>query len=359
MPHALTPARARYGGPVSDAADVTFALVGYGGGGRYFHAPVIAGAPGARLGVVVTTNAERAAQARAEHGVEVVASLAEVRAAGVDAVAISTPAATHTELTHQAIDLGLPVVCDKPFALDGATAAATVRRAEAAGVLLSPYQNRRWDSDLLTLRRVLAEGELGEVLRFESSFERWAAGDPPAAGGGLLRDFGAHLVDQALHLFGEASTVAAQAWGAEGAEDGFRVQVQHLGGVRTELSGAWKQALPGPRFRVTGTRGTFVLESPMDVQEERLLAGRTPAAEGAAWGVEPPSRWGWLALGGGPVRRVPSEAGRWPEFYARFAAAVRGEGPVPVDPWDAWRTCAVVDAAHASVREREVVRLKD
>jgi predicted dehydrogenase len=344
---------------VTDDEPVTFALVGYGGGGRYFHAPVIAGAPGARLGVVVTSSAERGSQAKAEHGVEVVGSLAEAKAAGVQAVTISTPAATHTELTNQAVDLGLPVVCDKPFALDARSAIETVQRAEAAGVLLAPYQNRRWDSDLLTLRRVLAEGELGDVVRFESSFERWAAGDPPAAGGGLVRDFGAHLVDQALLLFGPARSVHAQARGGRGTEDDFRIRIEHVGGVHSELSGSWKQAAPAPRYRVTGTRGTFVVDSPMDVQEEVLLSGRTPASEGSTWGVEPPSRWGWLALGGAPVRRVPSEAGRWPDFYAGFAAAVRGVGPVPVDPWDAVETCRTVDAVHDSIENRDSVRLRD
>ncbi|WP_179756130.1 Gfo/Idh/MocA family protein [Kineococcus aurantiacus] len=339
---------------------MTFALVGYGGGGRFFHAPVIEGAPGARLGFVVTTDPARAAQARAEHdGVEVVPSLAQAVAAGAQAVAISTPAATHTALTQEAIGLGVPVVCDKPFALDAPAAAATVRAAEAAGVLLSPYQNRRWDSDLLTLRRVLADGELGQVRRFESAFERWAPGDPPAAGGGLLRDFGAHVVDQALHLFGPVRSVAAQTWGGDGTETDLRVQLEHVGGVRSELSGSWKQAVPAPRFRITGTRGTFVLDSPMDVQEEVLLSGRTPATEGAAWGTEPPSRWGALALGGDAVRRVPSEQGRWPDFYAAFARAVRGQGPVPVDPWDAWRTCAVVDAARVAARDGVTVRLED
>ncbi|PRY17456.1 Gfo/Idh/MocA family protein [Kineococcus rhizosphaerae] len=340
--------------------DTTFALVGYGGGARFFHAPVIEGAVGARLGFVVTTNPERAAQARAEHeGVTVVASLAEAVAGGAQAVAISTPLATHTALTEEAIGLGVAVVCDKPFAADAATARDTVRRAEAAGVLLSPYQNRRWDSDLLTVRRLLADGELGDVVRFESAFERWAPGDPPAAGGGLLRDFGAHLVDQVLHLFGPVRTVAAQTRGGAGAEHDLRVQLEHVGGVRSELSGSWKQPVPAPRFRVSGTRGTFVLDSPMDVQEETLLAGRTPTSEGAAWGAEPPSRWGTLAVGGGGVHRVPSEQGRWPDFYTAFAAAVRGEGPVPVDPWDAVATCTVVDAALASAESGATVRLTE
>ncbi|WP_380175055.1 Gfo/Idh/MocA family oxidoreductase [Kineococcus sp. DHX-1] len=340
--------------------DVVFALVGYGGGGRFFHAPVVEGAVGTRLGFVVTTNPDRAARARAEHpGVEVVGSTAAAVAAGAEVVVVSTPAATHTALTDEALDLGAHVVCDKPFALDAAAAQASVERARTAGRLLSPYQNRRWDSDLLTLRRVLAEGELGDVVRFESAFERWEPTDPPAAGGGLLRDFGAHLVDQALHLFGPVAAVGAQARGGDGAELEFRLQLTHRDGVRSELSGSWKQPVPGPRFRLTGTAGTFVVDSPMDVQEELLVAGRTPRADGAVWGSEPPSRWGALAVGGGPVRRVPSEQGRWPDFYTAFAAAVRGEGPVPVEASDAVRTCRVVDAAREAARTGEVVRLTD
>ncbi|MGI4894247.1 MAG: Gfo/Idh/MocA family protein [Janthinobacterium lividum] len=338
---------------------VRFALVGYGGGGRYFHAPVIAGAPGCRLVAVVTANAERRAQAVAEHGVAVVATMEELGDLGVEAVTVSTPAATHTELTEQALRLGLPVVCDKPFALDAPAALSTVELAERLGVLLSVYQNRRWDSDLLTLQRVLAEGELGDVLRFESAFERWAAGDPPVAGAGLLRDFGAHLVDQALHLFGPVTSVAAQTRNVtqDGTEDDVRLQLIHAGGVRSEISGSWKQALPAPRFRVTGSRGSFVLDTPMDGQEAALLSGSSPASVGAAWGVEPASRWGWLALGSDPARRVPSEPGRWPEFYAAFARAVRGLGPVPVDPRDAVSTGIVVDAARVAAAEGRTVAL--
>lgn len=337
---------------------VRFALVGYGGGGRFFHAPVVQGAPGCELVAVVTADPDRAAQVRAQlPGVRVAGSVDDLPGLGVEAVAISTPAATHTELTDRTLRLGLATICDKPFALDADAARATVALAEELGVLLSPYQNRRWDSDLLTLRRVLADGELGDVLRFESSFERWTAGDPPAAGGGLLRDFGAHVVDQALLLFGPVATVAAQSHGGAGTEDDFRVQLQHTAGVRTELSGSWHQAQPGPRFRVTGTRGSFVVDSPMDVQEEVLVSGRTPRSEGAAWGVEPPSRWGRIAVGDGPALRVPSEAGRWPEFYARFARAVRGLGPVPVDPHDAVATTAVTDAARRSSLEGVPVRL--
>ncbi|WP_345713897.1 Gfo/Idh/MocA family protein [Kineococcus glutinatus] len=334
-------------------------LVGYGFGGRWFHAPLIAGGRGTVLAGVVTRSPQRAAQVVAEHpGTPVLRSLAALVAAGVDAVAVSTPAATHTAVTEEVLRLGLPVVCDKPFALDAAAARGTVELAERLGVPLTVYQNRRWDSDLRTVRRVLASGELGEVLRFESAFERWAPdAEPPEAGAGLLRDFGSHLVDQALHLFGPVCSVYAETREVRpGLEDDVLLLLRHVRGVRSHLSGAWRQGAPAPRFRVTGSAGSFVVRAPVDGQEQALLAGRTPAREGERWGVEPEAAWGALHRGG-HVRAVPAERGRWDEFYERFAAAVRGTGPVPVDPWDAVATATVLDAARRSAAEGRSVEI--
>src|SRR4051812_5640866 len=192
-------------------------LVGYGFGGRVFHAPLLAAAAGVELAGVVTRSPERRAELENDHpGTPAFDSLADLAAAGADAVAISTPAATHIPLVLEAIELRLAVVSDKPFALDGAQARAAVEAAEAAGVVLSVYQNRRWDSDVLTVRRLLERGELGEVTLFESSFERFSGDVPvPASGGGMLRDFGSHLVDQVLLLFGPVASVYGELRGAE------------------------------------------------------------------------------------------------------------------------------------------------
>ena len=336
-----------------------FGLVGYGFGGRYFHAPLIAGASGCELVGVVTGSAERRKEVGRDHpAVPVHGTVDDLLAAGVDVVTVCTPAGTHTALTDDLLQRGVPVVCDKPFALDAGAARRTVELAEREGVLLSPYQNRRWDSDLLTLRGLLEAGRLGGVRRFESAFERWAPSpEPPAAGGGLLRDFGSHLVDQALHLFGPVRRVYAETHevGPE-AEDAFEVLLQHVGGVRSQLTGAWRQSAPGPRIRVTGSDATFVLTSPMDGQEDALVAGRTPASEGPEWGTEPESAWGTLHVGD-ETEVVRSERGRWDQFYEQFAAAVRGEGPVPVDPWDAVATADVLDAARRSAAEGTTVDL--
>jgi predicted dehydrogenase len=338
---------------------VRFGLVGYGFGGRYFHAPLLGAAPECELLAVVTSSPERRALVEQDSpGRATFGSLEELVAAGAEAVAISTPAATHSELTDQALELGLAVVCDKPFALDAAAARRSVELADRLGLPLSPYQNRRWDSDFLTVRRLAAEGALGGPVRLESRFERFAPDPgPPAAGGGTLLDFGSHLVDQALVLFGPVESVYAE-WRLResGLDDDVFVALTHTNGARSHLWGSWSQGAPGPRYRVTGTTGSYLVTALMDGQEDALLAGHTPATLGARWGEEPPERWGRLYRGddGEPV---PSENGAWNAFYPAFARAVRGLAPLPVNPRDAIASATVLDAARRSASEGVVVRL--
>ena len=330
-------------------------LAGYGFGGRIFHAPLLAAAAGVEFAGVVTRSPARRAELERDHpGVRAFDALADLAAAGADAVAISTPVETHIPLVLEAIELGLAVVSDKPFALDAAQALTAVQAAEAAGVVLSVYQNRRWDSDLLTVRRLLERGELGEVTLFESAFERFSVEPVPAAGGGILRDFGSHLIDQALLLFGPVATVFG-AVGAGEPEDRFLAVLEHRSGITSHVSGDWAQGAPGPRFRVRGSTGAYVV-SGMDGQEEALIAGRSPATEGEGWGTEPPERWGRLQRGDAS-EPVPSERGRWDSFYPAFAASVRGEAPVPVDPRDAVASLTVIDAIRASSRSRRTIEL--
>jgi predicted dehydrogenase len=336
-------------------------LLGYGFGGRYFHAPLIASAPGVEFAGVVTRSPARQAEVAAEHpGVPIFQSLAELAASGAEGVAISTPVDTHIALVHEAIGLGLAVVCDKPFALNAGAARDAVRAAETAGVLLSVYQNRRWDADLLTVKRLLDAGELGQITRFESRFERYQPeSGPPSAGGGLFRDFGSHLFDQALYLFGPAASVYAEAELGDKDEDGvvddrFFAAIRHEGGVVSHLTGNWVEGAPGPRFRVSGSAGSYVLDKTMEIQEHLLLAGRTPATDGEHWGIEPGQDWGRIERGGATAV-VATERGRWDTYYPAFAAAIRGQGPVPVDPWEVVATLEVMDAARASARTQRVV----
>jgi predicted dehydrogenase len=345
---------------VTGPGPVRVGLAGYGRGGRYFHAPLIGLAPECTLAGVLTRSPQRRAELAADlPGVPASGSLAELAAAGLDAVVITTPLDTHETLVREAIALGLPTICDKPFTPDAASARALVAEAERAGVLLAVYQNRRWDADFLTVRALLEAGALGEVTSFESRMEQYPPpGGFSVTGGGVLRDFGSHVADQALQLFGPAAAVYAEVHvrPEDGFDDRFFLSVRHAGGVTSHLRGDWTlHGAPGPRFRVTGRAGTFAVESD-DGQSERLLAGKTEIP--GPFGTVPEARWGRIYRGEGlPPEPVPAEQGRWSSFYSAFARAVRGTGPLPVDPRDAVAALEVLDAARLSAARGDVVRL--
>jgi predicted dehydrogenase len=326
-------------------------LAGYGFGGRFFHAPFLASAPECEFLGVVTTSAQRRKEFAERFADRATFdSLEHLAAAGAEAVTISTPASTHVELTQQALRLGLGVVCDKPFALDAASARQTVLLSQQLQRPLTIYQNRRWDSDFRTVRKALADAVLGDPVRFESRFERFAPDPgPPASGGGTLLDFGSHLVDQALVLFGPARSVYAEMHtrnDAAALDDDVFLAVKHACGVLSHLWGSWRQNAPGPRFRVTGATASYIAVADTDGQEDLLVAGHSPATY-SGWGTEPEHRWGRV-LRGGQAEALASERGAWDSFYPAFAAAVRHARPVPVDPWDAVATAEVLDAARES-----------
>jgi predicted dehydrogenase len=332
-------------------------LIGYGLAGAVFHAPLIAATPGLRLAAVVTSDEGRRARVAADFpGVPVLPDAAALweRAGELELAVVATPNRTHVPLARAALDAGLPVVVDKPLAARAGEARALVTEAARRGLLLTVFQNRRWDGDFLTLRRLLAEGALGRVLRFESRFERWRPVPKggwrerggAAEAGGLLYDLGSHLIDQALLLFGPPARVYAELdrrRGGSVVDDDSFVAITHANGVRSHLWLSTLAARPGPRLRVLGDRAAYTKYG-MDVQEEALRAGRRPAAPG--WGEEPPERWGELGSGE-TVRRVPTEPGAWPRFYAGVVAALREGAPAPADPGDAVAVLDVIEAALA------------
>lgn len=348
-------------------------LVGYGLAGSVFHAPLIAATEGLALDTVVTSHPERQAQAHAEHpGTTVVATADELfaRADGLDLVVIASPNRTHVPLATRALEAGLPVVVDKPVAGTAAEARGLAALAEKRGLFLSVFQNRRWDADFLTLRGLLERGELGEVWRFESRFERWRpqlkggwreSGDP-AEVGGLLYDLGSHLVDQALVLFGPVVSVYAESdarrEGAETDDDTF-IALTHANGVRTQLYATATTAQLGPRFRVLGSRAGYVKYG-LDPQEQALKDGARPGA-GTPWGVEPEELWGRIGAGESPVtgggRPVETVPGDYPAYYAAVAKALRDGGPNPVTALEAAEALDVLEAARRSAEDNVAVRL--
>jgi predicted dehydrogenase len=336
-------------------------LVGYGVGGRYFHAPYILAADGCDLVGVVARSPERVAEVAADMpGMAVFGSLSEMLDAGVDAVAISTPPHTRRDLVLEAIARGVPVVADKPFAPSAAAGQALVDAAAAAGVLLSVFHNRRWDTDVRTLRGVLDDGTLGDLWRFDSRFDLDEPGTVEAGPqGGLLRDVGSHLVDQALWLLGPAERVSANLdWIdlPDGRTDcGFVVTLSHASGAHSHLSASKVNHLVSREVRMFGSLGSFV-SSQTDVQTQAIFAGLRPADDPDGWGYEVEERWATLSTAEG-ARRVPSAQGAYSDYYARFAAAVEGIGPQPVPAAEAVATLAVLDAARISDAEGATVAL--
>ncbi|MEU2622828.1 Gfo/Idh/MocA family oxidoreductase [Streptomyces sp. NPDC007157] len=353
------------------ATPLRVGLIGYGLAGSVFHAPLIAATEGLALDTVVTSNPERQAQAKAEFPeVRTVAAPDELfdRPDDLDLVVIASPNRTHVPLATTALKAGLPVVVDKPVAGTAAEARELAALAEERGLLLSVFQNRRWDNDFLTLRKLLAEGELGDPWRFESRFERWRpqpkggwreSGDP-AEIGGLLYDLGSHVVDQALVLFGPATEVYAESVvrrsGAETDDDTF-IALTHASGVRSHLYASATAAQLGPRFRVLGSKAGYVKYG-LDPQEAALREGERP---GAGWGAEPESLYGRIGAGESPVtdggRAVPTLPGDYPAYYAAVAGALRGDGPNPVTALEAAAALDVLEAARRSARDKVTVTL--
>jgi predicted dehydrogenase len=340
-------------GPSGGGTTVRVGLLGYGLAGATFHAPLIVATPGLRLAFVVTGNPERQERARKDHpGVSVLEDADALwgHVGELDLVVVATPNRSHVPLARAALEAGLAVVVDKPLAPTASEARGLVEEARRRGLLLTTFQNRRWDGDFLTLERLLGSGALGRVLRFESRYERWRpalrgvwreSGAPEEAGG-LLFDLGSHLIDQALLLFGPVTSVYAELdrrrQGSEIDDDSF-VALTHASGTRSHLWMSVLAAQPGPRLRVLGERAAFTKHG-LDVQEEALRAGRRPDTPG--WGEEPPERWGQLGVDGA-LKPVPTEPGAYPRFYAGVLAALRDGAPPPVDPMGSVAVLEVIE----------------
>ena len=342
------------------------AIIGYGLAGRVFHGRLLAATAGFRVVAIVTGDEERRRAARSDFPqARVVADADDLwrHADDFDLVVIATNTGSHVELALRAIDARKPAVVDKPIATTADDARRLVVASDAQGVLIVPFHNRRWDSDFLTLRRVLADGELGDPLRFESRFDRWKPTPSAAAwreqlpaheGGGVLLDLGPHLVDQALLGFGPATSVYGEVFSRRsGADDDVFIALTHESGVTSHLWANLLAGQPGPRMRLLGRRGTLVIDDP-DGQEDALRAG-TRAGD-PDFGVEHESRWGRI-VAGDASHSIARSRGAWTRFYVDLRECLQHSTPPPVDVMDAVHGLDVLDAARQSAQLRRVVTL--
>ncbi|MEA2292276.1 MAG: hypothetical protein QOF17_1299 [Solirubrobacteraceae bacterium] len=340
------------------AAPIRTAVVGFGISGRVFHAPLLAADPDYSLDVIVTADPERAAEAARRYPKARIVPTPEAlfdQAGDLDLVVLGTPPATHVDLAATAISHGLHVVVDKPFVTASAHGDELISRAADGGVQLTVFQNRRWDADFLTLRKLVREGALGEVRTFESRFEwwrpegfgNWRDTATLTAGGGILHDLGAHLIDQAIQLFGPVAEsygeTANHAPRPEGADTEAFVSLLHESGVRSRLWMNGMAAQAGPRFHVLGSVAGYTKWG-LDSQEPALAAGLT--LSDPAYGVDPQDSWGLLGVDGDSVP-VPAQTGAYPRYYAELAGCLRGEGPLPVDPAESVQVLRIIENIHA------------
>lgn len=326
-------------------------LVGYGGAGRGIHARLVEQA-GYDVTVVVTRSPERADAARSDwQGVEVVDDLDSLLSdtSRYDLVVLASPTPLHEDQAVQVLEAGVPLLLDKPIALDGPGAERVARTARETGTPLTVFQNRRWDPEQLTLQAVLAAGNLGSVYRFERRWERWRPvpqqrwKEQDTRGGGLLLDLGTHLVDSAVQLFGPVESVYAElANHTTPTEDDVFLSLRHAAGddgqqVVSHLWGGSVVGAPGPRTRVLGSEGAYVVTT-FENDASPFEEMDADAPEGSQ---------GWLSHGRErtPVQQAP---GGHEDFYPAVAAWILDGGPVPVDPEETVATARVLDAARES-----------
>ncbi|WP_309628652.1 oxidoreductase [Brevundimonas sp.] len=335
---------------------INVAVVGFGNAGKTFHAPLVAAEPGLVLHTVVSSRPD-----------EVRAAWPDVRVApdfepvladpAIGLIVLATPDALHAAQAGAALNAGKAVVVDKPFALTLADARRLVELSEVKNLLLSVFQNRRWDADFLALQAELASGRLGEVVTVESRYDRhrplvrdrWREND----GDGVWMDLGPHLVDQILVLFGRPLAItcdmAIQRPG--GLTPDWVHAVLRYADKRVVLNAAMVCAAPDVRFAVHGTKGSW-LKSGLDVQEDQSKAGLAVGSPG--WGVDP--RPGTFVDGEtGERSPAPGPAGHYQSFYSGVASALRGEGPPPVTASQALSVMDILDAGLRSAATRREV----
>ena len=331
-------------------------IAGYGLAGRVFHGPLLKGC-GFDVASILTANPDRIAQAKSDFPeTEVLSDLDAFLDSGLDLVVIASSNVAHLPQTRAALERQIPTVVDKPMGRTVAEVKEMIDLSATQNTLLTTFFNRRWDSDSLTIKKLLISGELGQPFRFDGRFERfrpernlasWRENLSPEDGGGLLLDLQSHLISTALDYFGPARVVSASVRSIRGgADDDVTVVLRHDSGVDSYLAASAVSGAPGPRVRLLGSKGALVINE-LDPQEDALRAGEIPV--GGAWAK--PMVSAATIHKGEAVSSVDSVSGNYAAFYTLVKTAIESESPAPVSLADALRVAEIIEEARAiSVR---------
>ncbi len=342
------------------------ALCSFGMSGWVFHAPFIAINPGFELYAVWERTKNLAAASYP--GVKTYRSLEEIlEDDAIELVIVNTPNTTHYDYTKKALLAGKHVVVEKPFTVTVEEGEELIALAKKQNKIITVYHNRRFDSDYRTVKKVVDEQLLGQIVEAEIHYDRYKEEigpklhkETPGPGTGLLYDLGSHLIDQALQFFGMPESIFADIaiMRKVSKVDDYMELLLYYPGLRVRVKASYivREALPSYVFH--GTKGSFI-KARTDVQEVMLQAGKVPG--GAAWGVEPESERGLLHTekDGNIFREyVPSLKGNYGDFYDMLYTAIRENGPVPVTATEALNIIRVIEAAYESNQQKKVVAVK-
>ena len=349
--------------------EIGVGVIGFGLGGRVFHAPFVNAVNGLRLAAIMQRTGDAAA--KAYPATKIVRSLDELLAdKSIELVVVSTPNETHFAMAKKALEAGKHVVIDKPFSATSEEALALGQLAKSKGLLVIPFHNRRWDGDFQTVRKLLQEGAVGRLVTFESHFDRfrpiprentWKEAENPAIG--MLFDLGPHLVDQALALFGPPAAITASVRSDRdqtAIEDAFDITLSYPGkngkGLLAHCRTSYLACDNAPRFLLHGTTGSFRKHG-LDPQEPALVGGAKVPVQGSqqVWLQEDESAWGTLTVAPNPAdpttlitRQVKTELGDYRGFYANVRDAILGTAPLAVTPEDGYRVIRLLELARES-----------
>jgi predicted dehydrogenase len=331
-------------------------IAGYGLAGRIFHAPLLKGS-GFNVVAILTTNPERIAHAMTDFPeAQIFSELDAFMDSGLDLAVIASANSAHLEQVRAALIRKIPTVVDKPMGRTVAEVREMITLSHDNQTLLTTFFNRRWDSDTLTVKKIIKTGELGSLFRFEGRFERyrptrnlasWRENLPAEDGGGLLLDLQSHLISTALDCFGPAEVVSASVRSIRGgSDDDVTLFLRHESGVDSHLAASAIAGSPGPRVRLLGSQGALVIKE-LDSQEDALRRGEVPVL-----GEWPSAKKSSAAIQrGDQIEEYESVGGNYATFYTQLKAAIEDGAPVPVSLEDALQVAKIIESARViSVR---------
>jgi scyllo-inositol 2-dehydrogenase (NADP+) len=340
-------------------------LFSYGMSGMVFHAPLLHTHPDFVIKKILQRNSDSSKEKYPY--VELARDYRELLDdPDIELVIVNTPDHTHYEFTRESLEAGKHVIVEKPFTLTVEEGEKLIKLARKKGKILSIFQNRRWDGDFLTVKKIVEEKLLGRLVEFESHFDRYRNyikdnwKEDPSCKSGTLYNLGSHTIDQALVLFGMPEYVNADIRilrkGGK-VDDSFDIRLGYRD-IKVTVRGGYLVREQGPRYILHGTEGSF-LKSGIDPQEEKLTQGHFP--DETDWGIDPEENWGILntTVNGLHFRgRIETFPGTYSDYYTNIYNVLASGKELMVKPRESLNVIKIIQAAYESSKSKETIGLK-